>query len=415
LISTVELFNILLVIAIALLFARLLGYLFHRFKQPAVIGEIIAGIVLGGIAVFFFSGQILTIFSYNISLPDLSIVFQSSEFILLAEIGILFLLFISGLEISISKLKKTEKASTCVAIGGVIFPLVLGFLSSLLLGFTVTESIVIGLILTATSVGVTVRTLMDLHVLDTNVGTTILGAAVIDDVIGIILLTFALGIESISAMDAVWIGVKIAIFFLVFLYLGLMVIDRILALGEKIHLPKAFLSIALSILLLYSFFADKAGISGIIGAFVAGVLIGQNIRSTKIIEDVKTVGYGFFIPIFFVWVGSTLWTETNTEISGYDAIIIFAIVIILVSIIGKILGCGLGAKLAGMNNRESLQTGVGMIPRMELALIISTAAISHGVLTGNTAHSILLVTILLTIVTTLITPFLIKATFKNNG
>ena len=414
-ISTVELFNILLVIAIALLFARLLGYLFHRFKQPAVIGEIIAGIVLGGIAVFFFSGQILTIFSYNISLPDLSIVFQSSEFILLAEIGILFLLFISGLEISISKLKKTEKASTCVAIGGVIFPLVLGFLSSLLLGFTVTESIVIGLILTATSVGVTVRTLMDLHVLDTNVGTTILGAAVIDDVIGIILLTFALGIESISAMDAVWIGVKIAIFFLVFLYLGLMVIDRILALGEKIHLPKAFLSIALSILLLYSFFADKAGISGIIGAFVAGVLIGQNIRSTKIIEDVKTVGYGFFIPIFFVWVGSTLWTETNTEISGYDAIIIFAIVIILVSIIGKILGCGLGAKLAGMNNRESLQTGVGMIPRMELALIISTAAISHGVLTGNTAHSILLVTILLTIVTTLITPFLIKATFKNNG
>jgi Kef-type K+ transport system membrane component KefB len=315
------------------------------------------------------------------------------------------------LEISLPKLKKTEKASSFVAIGGVLLPLILGFLTAFFFGFSVQESIIIGLILTATSVGVTARVLMDLHVLDTDVGATILGGAVIDDVIGIILLAFVIGIESL--MDAVWIGARLAIFFLVFLYLALKVIDKILDIGEKIHLPKAFLSVSLAILLIYSFFADKAGISGIIGAFVAGILIGQNVRSKKIIEDVKTIGYGFFIPLFFVWVGSSLWEEAGTDISAYATIGIFAVIIITVSIVGKIAGCGIGAKLAGMNGRESLQVGVGMIPRMELALIIATAAISHGFLTGHVAHQILLTTVLLTIITTLLATFLIKATFKN--
>lgn len=406
---TTELFNILLLVAAALIFARALGYLFYKLKQPAVMGEIVAGIFLGGIVLFFFSGQQFTIANYVISPPEFS--FQLAEFKILAQIGILFLLFISGLEISLSKLKKTEKASSFVAIGGVLLPLILGFLTAFFFGFSVQESIIIGLVLTATSVGVTARVLMDLHVLDTDVGATILGGAVIDDVIGIILLAFVIGIESL--MDAVWIGARIAIFFLVFLYLALKVIDKILDIGEKIHLPKAFLSISLAILLIYSFFADKAGISGIIGAFVAGILIGQNVRSKKIIEDVKTIGYGFFIPLFFVWVGSSLWEEVGTDISAYATIGIFAVIIITVSIVGKIVGCGIGAKLAGMNGRESLQVGVGMIPRMELALIIATAAISHGFLTGHVAHQILLTTVLLTIITTSLATFFIKATFKN--
>lgn len=400
-----------MLIAIALIFARFLGFLFHRLNQPVVIGEIIAGIILGGIAIFAFSGQDFRFFNYVITPPNLSSLYQSSEFILFAEIGILFLLFISGLETSISKIKKTEKASSFIAVGGVVFPLIFGFLSGIALGFYVIESLVIGLILTATSVGVTVRTLMDLNVLNTDVGATILGGAVIDDVIGIILLTFALGIGSL--IDALWIGIKIAIFFIVFLYLGLKVIDRVLLIGEKINIPKSFLSIVLAILLLYSFFADEAGISGIIGAFVAGIIIGQNVRSKKIIEDVKAIGYGFFIPIFFVSVGLKLWGNANIEITSYGRILIFIIVIITMSIVGKILGCWIGAKLSGMSNTESLQVGVGMIPRMELALIIVTTSISHGILTGQVAHTLLLTTIIITIFTSLITPFLIKATFKS--
>jgi Kef-type K+ transport system membrane component KefB len=322
----------------------------------------------------------------------------------------LFLLFISGLEISISKLKKTGKSSIYTALGGVIVPLIFGFFSGILFNFSINESIIIGLILTATSVGVTVRTLMDLHVIDTDVGSTILGGAVIDDVIGIILLAFVLTVGSL--MDAVWIFIRIALFFLIFFYLGLRLIDRILNLGEKIHLPKAFLSIALAILLIYSFFADRAGISGIIGAFIAGILIGQNFRSKKITDDVKTIGYGFFIPIFFVWVGASLWKGVDPNLFLYISILIFTSVIIFISIIGKIIGCGIGSKLSGMSYKKSLQVGIGMVPRMELALIIATTAISSGIITGQVAHTILLSTILLTIISTVITPFLLKASFK---
>ena len=412
-IYTDEFFNVLLLIALALIFARVLGFLFVKIKQPAVIGEIIAGIILSGLWIFLFSNQSFIMFNYTISTPDLGELFQSSEFVLFAEIGILFLLFISGLETSISKLKKTEKASLYVAVGGVIFPLVLGFLSGIFLNFSVIESVVIGLILTATSVGVTVRTLMDLNVLNTDIGATILGGAVYDDIIGIILLTFVMGIGSL--MDAIWIGIKIAIFFILFLYIGLKIIDKVLSIGEKLLLPKSFLSITLAILILYSFFAYEAGISGIVGAFVAGILIGQNVRSTKIIEDVKAIGYGFFIPIFFVYVGSSLWIEEGIEISSFGTTILLIILIVFMSIVGKIVGCGIGARLSGMSNKEALQVGVGMIPRMELALIIATAAISHGILTGKVAHTVLLTTIILTIVTSLLTPFLIKATFKNNN
>ncbi len=400
-------FDVVLLIALALIFARLLGYIFDRFKQPAVIGEIIAGIILGGLGLVVFSGQSYSFFNFTFSLPQLS--YNSEEFKLFAEIGILFMLFISGLQTSLSKLKKMGKPSSFVAIGGIVLPLILGIAAGMFFGFSQQDSIVIGLILVATSVGITVRTLMDLHALDSDVGTTILGGAVIDDVLGIILLAFVLGIDS-----PIYIGIKIIIFFLIFLYLGLKIMDKILDLGEKIHLPKALLSISLAVFLIFSFFADKSGISGVIGAFVAGLIIGHTLKSRKIIDDVQTVGYGLFIPLFFVWVGASLWEGASQDLSSFAAVGLLALVIIIVAIVGKIVGCGIGAKLAGMKNKESLQIGVGMIPRMELALIIVSSAISHGLLSSpKVEHQILAATILLTIATTLIAPLLIKAVFKN--
>ena len=399
-------FDVVLLIALALIFARFLGYIFDRFKQPAVIGEIIAGIILGGLGLVVFSGQSFSFFNFTFSLPQLS--YNSEEFKLFAEIGILFMLFISGLQTSLPKLKKMGKPSSFVAIGGIVLPLILGIAAGMFFGFSQQDSIVIGLILVATSVGVTVRTLMDLHVLDSDVGATILGGAVIDDVLGIILLAFVLGIDS-----PIYIGIKIIIFFLIFLYLGLKIMDKILDLGDKIHLPKALLSISLAVFLIFSFFADKSGISGIIGAFVAGLIIGHTLKSRKIIDDVQTIGYGLFIPLFFVWVGASLWEGVSQDLSSFAAIGLLALVIIIVAIVGKIVGCGIGAKLAGMKNKESLQIGVGMIPRMELALIIVSSAISHGLLSSpKVEHQILAATILLTIATTLITPLLIKAVFK---
>lgn len=386
-------------VALALIGGRALGHLFDRLKQPAVIGEILAGVLLGLIGMYVLCGQELSLFSIPITMPAL--VYDSQEFELFADLGILFLLFITGLETSLSQLKKMERASALVAIGGVVVPCLLGIVVGIVFGFSLVESVIIGLILVATSVGVTVRTLMDINVLDTNVGATILGAAVIDDVIGVLLLAFVLGTD-----PPLFVGLKVVLFFLIFLYLGLRIIDKILDLGEKVHLPKAFLSIALALFLLYSFFADQAGIAGIIGAFVAGLLIGQTIRSQKIVTDVRAIGYGFFIPIFFVWVG------TNVNLTAFTIVGVFAVVVIIVSILGKIAGCGIGAKLAGMTTIESLQVGVGMIPRMELALVIATAAISHGMVETSVANQILATTILLTIVTTVITPLLVKTTFK---
>jgi Kef-type K+ transport system membrane component KefB len=393
------LFDIIFSVALALFFARVLGYFFDKLKQPAVIGEIIAGLFLGIISVHILFGQQYTIYNISLTIPNLA--FNTPEFELLAEFGILFLLFISGLETRISKIRQMGKTSTYVAIGGVTIPLLLGVITGLIFNFSIQESIIIGLILIATSVGVTVRSLLDLHVLDTRVGNTILGAAVIDDILGIILLAFVFGIES-----PLWIGFKIILFFIIFLYIGIKLIDKILDIGEKIHLPKAFLSISLSIFLIYSFFANQAGISGIIGAFVAGLLISQTIRSRKIINDVKTIGYGLFIPLFFVWVGTII------NINTFLTIGLFTIILIIIAIFGKIIGCGISAKLAGLNLKESIQVGVGMIPRMEVALIIVTYAITNNILKGYVADQILTSTLILVIITTIITPILIKKSFK---
>jgi Kef-type K+ transport system membrane component KefB len=403
----ITVYDLALLIALALICARVFGYIFTKLKLPSVIGEILAGVFLGGISLTIFNGQMISLFGFSWSVPELS--YLSVEFDFLAEIGILILMFISGLSTSLSQLKSMGKTSTFVAIGGVIVPLGLGVSTSLLFGFNQQESLIVGLMLVATSVGVTVRTLMDLQKLDTNVGAAILGGAVIDDVLGIVLLAFVVGSDPF-----LYVGFKIALFFILFVYLGLKVIDRILGLGEYIHLPKAFLSISLSLFLLFSFFADRFGISGIIGAFIAGLLIGQSIKSRKIVDDVQTLGYGFFVPLFFIWIGAKLIIGIVDDFASFSSIAVFAVIIILVAIVGKIIGCGIGARLSGSSLKESLQIGVGMIPRMELALIIISTAISKKLIVGVAANQLLAISVLITICTTLITPILINATFKES-
>jgi Kef-type K+ transport system membrane component KefB len=387
-----------------LIFARLFGYLFDRLKQPPVIGEIFAGLLLGGFGLGLIAGKTYFLFSMPLHVPQLS--YTSEAFTFLSELGILFLMFLSGLEINFSDLKKVKNPSVLVAIGGVITPLFFGMFASFIFGFSWNIGLVIGLILVATSVGVPVRVLLDIQKLNTDVGLTILGAAVIDDVIGIILFVSVLGVA--TPMDISFLVVKILIFFLLFLFVGLRFIDKFFDLGEQMHLPKALLSLSLSIFLLYSFFAYQSGIAGITGAFVAGIVIGHAMKSRKVIDDIKTISYGLFIPLFFVWVGANVDPTVFTTIT----VIGFAIVIILISIFAKIIGCGLGAKLAGMSTMKSFQVGIGMVPRLEMALIIVGAAISQEVLTGTLAYQILGITVLLTLITTVITPVLLRASFK---
>lgn len=394
----ITVYDLALLIALALICARVFGYIFTKVKLPSVIGEIVAGVFLGALSITVFNGQIISLFGFSWSVPSLS--YLSVEFDFLAEIGILFLMFISGLSTSLGQLKAMGKTSTFVAIGGVIVPFGSGFFTGTLFGFSPQESLIIGLILVATSVGVTVRTLMDIHKLDTNAGIAILGGAVIDDVLGIVLLAFVVGTDPF-----LFVGLKIMMFFIIFVYLGFKIIDKILGLGEYINLPKAFLSISLSLFLLFSFFADRLGISGIIGAFIAGLLIGHSLKSRKIVDDVQSLGYGFFVPLFFIWIGAKLFIGIQEDYSSFISIAFFASILVLIAIIGKIIGCGIGARISGSSLRESFQIGVGMIPRMELALIIISTAISKKIMVGIVAHQLLAVTVLITVCTTLITPF----------
>ncbi len=380
--------------------ARLLGYIFNKINQPSIIGEIIAGFLLGsfGLGMLSHYNFNINLLGYHlvINLPEIN--FSSGEFEIFADIGILFLLFISGLETDILKLKRMGRASLFSAIGGVILPLLLGTFTGIIFGFELWVSIVIGLILVATSVGVTVRTLMNLNALDSDSGITILGAAVIDDVIGILLLAFLLGGSPIG------LTIKILIYLFIFLFIGLKIIDKLLILGDKIHLPKALLSISLAILFIYAYFADAAGITGIIGGFVAGLLIGNtSIGSIRIKKDIRVIGESLFIPLFFIWVGASV------DLSAFLSIGIFAIVIFIIGITGKIIGCGIGAKIAGLSYKDSILVGVGMIPRLEMAIVTVTIAISHNIIKDELiAHRLLATTILLCIATALLTPFLIK-------
>ncbi|MEM0493235.1 MAG: cation:proton antiporter [Candidatus Thermoplasmatota archaeon] len=390
-------------VAFALVFARVFGYLLDYIKQPPVIGEILAGFILGGFGLGYLAGRELSLFSFTFSLPNIS--YTSESFTFFAQLGILFLMFLSGLEISLSDFKKVQKPSILSAVGGVLVPLLFGLLACYMFGYSLNTGLYLGLIMVCTSVGVPVRVLMDLHMLNTEVGLTILGAAVIDDIIGIILFTLTLGLTTL--LDVAFLGLKILIFLTVSIVIGLKIIDTVFDLGEKIHLPKALLSIALSIFLLYSFFAYQAGIAGITGAFIAGVVVSHAIKSKKIVEDIKTISYGLFIPLFFVWVGANIDPTIFIEIN----IIGFAIVVILLGIAGKIIGCGLGGRLAGMSGINSLRLGIGMVPRLEMALIIAGAEISHGLFSEGIRSQMLTITVLLTIVTTLVTPFLLRVTF----
>ena len=386
----------------ALIFARGIAFLFDRYKQPAVIGEILAGVILGGYVIGRIGGQNIYLGSFSYTIPSLN--FTGSEFALFANMGILFLLFLSGLETKISTIKKMEKTSILVAVFGIIIPLILGYLVGLSFGFSFHVSLIVGVILVATSVGITVRVLMDLHLLDSDVGAVIIGSAVIDDVIGILLLAFVLGTHS-----PILFGVEIIVFFLVFLFIGLKVMGRVINIGEKMHLPNALVSVSIAVLMIYAFFAEQLGIAAIIGAFIAGLLIGNTVQSRRILLDIRTIGYGFFIPLFFVWIGASM------ELSAFMTIGPLAVIVIVVGVFGKIFGCGLGAKFGGMSRDESMLIGVGMVPRMEVALIVVTIAISYNILKGEVAHQFLAVTLLLTIVTTVVTPFLIKLIALHNS
>lgn len=369
---------------ILVLVAALIGrFLSRKLKQPVILGEIVLGAIIGNIAILM-SDKTLDLD------PGVNNI---------ADIGILFLLLSAGLSLNLKEFKKIEKSSSLVATLGVIFPFILGYVAAIWFGFSHITALFIGTALMATSIGVNAEIFLELKIIGTRLGSLIMGAAIIDDIIGVSILTILISIVKTGYVE-IW---EISIFLvLVLLFLS----ATVLLSREKIGniLDKYLLNIRLSreslfiagiiVALLFSFAAEKIGLSIIIGSFMAGIILGQLNFFIGLKDYVSMIGGAFFIPIFFVTVGMTFDFNAFLSMGG------FAGVLLIVAIIGKLVGCGLGAKLANFDNRESIATGVAMIPRAGVELILVKLGLDYKIINTEIASAI----VIMVIITTLITP-----------
>ncbi len=395
----VDISSVLLYLAIFIIAAKSGGYVAIRFRQPSVLGELVAGIIVGPFVAGLVSQQLFgTALYINITAPAGEVVGA------MAEIGIILLLFLAGLSIDVDEFKKSEKSASIVAVTGVIAAFLLGFGSAIVFNWTPIQAAFVGAVLAATSVGITVRTLIDVDKLQTKVGMTILGAAVIDDIIGIVLLSVLAGLAlgGFTVFGLATNLVVIGIFFLAAGYIGIKLIPRFLSFISKLHVEEITLSATLVIVFLISIVAESSGLAAITGAFVAGLIMSKVPFAKALRAKVTTIGYGFFIPLFFVEMG------VRTDIGALAGAGFMAAALVGIAMFDKVVGCGAGALLSGFSLRDSFRVGVGMMPRMEVALVVAAIGIKAGIVTAE----LLSMTVIVVLVTALVTPPLVKYAFK---
>ena len=374
--------TLLLLVGLALILARLIGYALEKIKQPAVIGEILAGILVGPFIIGKFFG----------------LEYLSPETEALGKLGIILLLFLSGIEIGVDEIKSASKKGLITTCFDASFAFLFGFIVGHILGYSTIVSIAIGNILVATSVGITVRTLMEMNALHSRVGEMILTVAVLDDVFGIVILSVTLGHGSSELLL-----LKVFLFFLIFLAI-LFLASRIK--NIKINIPNFVLTSSLSFLLIFSALAKMLGLAAITGSFFAGLLLSRSKHRRRLTSFTRQIGEVFFIPLFFIWVGASF------DFYALEDLGLLVLLFIPMAMLGKIIGCSLGARVCGLKGRDAFAVGIGMMPRLEVALVVVTTEISMGVFSKELAHQILAATVLLVIITSLITPFLLKTVYR---
>ena len=384
-----ESYKYLLDIALILISTKILGLLTRRIQLPQVVGALIAGLLLG---------------------PACFGVLQETDFIKnIAEIGVIVLMFAAGLETDVQELKKTGLASFIIALLGVIVPLIGGYFVATIYNpvtdqQTMLQNIFVGVVLTATSVSITVETLKELGKLSTKTGNAILGAALIDDVLGIIALTV---ISSFAGSDvSLWvILLKILGFFI---FCGVVACLFIKFVNPWINKYKKdlrrFVILAFAFCLLMSFSAEYFfGVSDITGAFVAGLILSNNKKTSYMLHRFDTVSYVLLSPVFFASVGLKV-TFSNMSAT----VVVLTVLLLVVAILSKMIGCGLGAKICKYTNLQSVKIGIGMISRGEVALIVATKGMSMGLMKDEFFAPLVLVVV----ATTIVTPILLKLAYK---
>jgi Kef-type K+ transport system membrane component KefB len=362
--------------------AKAVGELFERFTLPSVLGEILAGAVLG---------------PYALGWIQPSDILHS-----VAELGAIFVLFSAGLEISPGELIRTSGKSLRVAVAGVVLPFVLGFAYMKLRGNVTSESVFVGAAMVATSVGITARVFADLHLLSTETAKIILGAAVFDDILGMLLLAVVGGIAS-GGVNWLHMGVLIGEatgFALFMMFVAPRIVRRIEPGVEHLSIQNASLVVALAICLLLSWLAVRINIAAIIGAFFAGLVFADYAPQRNLLPRVSGITE-LLAPFFSFTIGARLNASLLTR-----EILISALIISLLAIISKLIGCGL--PMLGQGWREVLQVGTGMMPRGEVALIVALAGLNAGIVT-ETTYSIV---VIMTAVTTILAPPLLRVLFR---
>ncbi|MGU8290856.1 cation:proton antiporter [Clostridium perfringens] len=379
-------------LALILISTKLFGLITKKIRMPQVVGALVAGVVLG---------------------PAFLNVLSETEFIQnLAELGVIVLMFTAGLETDINQLKKTGKASFIIAVLGVIIPLVGGFFIASIFNKgndvnTILQNVFIGIILTATSVSITVETLKEMGKLNTRAGNAILGAAIIDDILGIIALTITTSLADPS-INVIIVLIKIVMFFIFAGFAGYLFHWAFIKLDERYQRDlRRFVIIAFVFCLLLSFCAEEFfEVADITGAFIAGLVISDSNRSKYLNSRFETLSYMLLSPIFFASIGIKVQLTAMTK-----TIFIFAILLLLVAILSKVFGCALGAKLCRYSNREAIQIGTGMISRGEVALIVANKGIAMGLMLPEFLAPVVIVVV----VTTIVTPILLKVVFNNKS
>ena len=299
------------------------------------------------------------------------------------------------------EIKTAGKKGLLTSLFDVSIAFLFGVIAGHILGYDIRTSIAIGNIMVATSVGITVRTLMEMHALHSKVGELILTVAVLDDVLGIVVLSITLG-QGEPAM----LIFKIFIFFLIFMA-AVLIIRRMR--GIKIGIPRLMLTAAIAFAFIFSAVAVDLGLAAVTGAFFAGLIFSNLPQRRRIDDFMRQMGEVFLIPLFFIWVGASF--DFNALGDMGKLVLLF----IPMALMGKIIGCSAGAKVCGFRARDALAVGVGMMPRMEVALVVVTIEMSMKIFNDALAHQVLASTILLVIVSSLITPPLLKIVYRGES
>ncbi len=384
-------------IGIIIAAAKVGGYISFKLGFPSVLGELAAGVILGPSVLNMLHWAPFTDKHLGETIAHI------------AEFGVLLLMFIAGLDLHLSDLAKYRKVSAFAGTLGVLLPLGMGYGMARAFSFDVQSALFTGLILAATSVSISAQTLMEMKVLRSRVGISLLGAAVFDDILVVLGLSIFVALAFGSAggwLSIVWIALRMLLYMGIAAAVGTAFLPRLSRIADNLPISQGLMAFVLIVTLFYAWSAEVlGGMAAITGAFLAGLLFARSPVKEHIEAGASTLAYSFFVPVFFVSVG----LAANARLLTSESLWLL-LAMICVAVISKVLGSGLGARLAGFANREALQLGAGMTSRGEVGLIVANVGISEGLISPD----IFSVIVGVVIVTTLLTPAMLRSLFAES-